>query len=232
MAEQGFLEQKPASPLSLGAVLLLHGAAIAAVVLIKGPGWINPPRPPLIVDAVPIDQPPPPDPIPQPDQKMPQTPSRSQIDVPPREVRTPAPSIPSDPVRNLPTVLIGPDPTPVIPSIGRPVPEPQPQPMERPAPDPVRVEAQFDPRFARELQPPYPVAEERAEREGEVRIRVTIGADGRVAGAQKLSATNDAFWRATERQALSRWRFRPATVDGRPIESSKVLTVRFRLDGR
>jgi protein TonB len=65
-----------------------------------------------------------------------------------------------------------------------------------------------------------------------VRVRVTIGADGRVKAAEKVSATSDAFWRNTERQALTRWRFRPATVDGRPIESSKVLNVKFQLDGR
>ena len=97
-------------------------------------------------------------------------------------------------------------------------------------PPPVRVEAQFDPRFAADLQPPYPPSEEAAQREGRVRIRLTIGADGRVKAVQRLSATSDAFWRATERHALSRWRFRPATVDGRPVESSKVMNLTVRIE--
>ena len=63
-----------------------------------------------------------------------------------------------------------------------------------------------------------------------MRLRVTIGADGRVKAVQRLDATSDAFWRSTERHALSRWRFRPATVDGRPVESTKVLTITFQIE--
>lgn len=230
MAEKGFLEQKPASPLSFGAVLLLHGAAIAAAVLIKGPDWTRHVEPPLVANEIELDKPPPPEPVPEPDPQKPQTPSLSRLDVPPRVVDTPVPSIPADPVRTIPGPIIGADPVPQPGAGTRPLPEPQPVPQ--PIPDPVRVEAQFDPRFAREMQPPYPLNEERAEREGEVRIKVTIGADGRVKAAEKVSATSDSFWRSTERQALSRWRFRPATIDGRPVQTSKVLNVRFRLDGR
>jgi hypothetical protein len=39
MTANGFLERKQASPLGFGTVLLLHGAVIAAVVMVKGPGW-------------------------------------------------------------------------------------------------------------------------------------------------------------------------------------------------
>jgi protein TonB len=53
-----------------------------------------------------------------------------------------------------------------------------------------------------------------------------------VEAVEKVSATSDAFWRVTERQALSRWRFKPATVDGNPVQSSKVLSVFFKLDGQ
>jgi protein TonB len=81
-----------------------------------------------------------------------------------------------------------------------------------------------------QLQPPYPASEERMEREGKVSIRVTIGPDGRVKAAEKVSATSDAFFHETERHALRAWRFKPATVDGKPVESRQVLTVLFRLD--
>jgi protein TonB len=94
----------------------------------------------------------------------------------------------------------------------------------------MRIDAEFDPRFADAMQPAYPTSEQRAQRDGSVRLRVTIGADGRVKAVERLSATSDAFWRATERHALSRWRFRPATVDGRPVESRKVLSVHFRIE--
>jgi protein TonB len=61
-------------------------------------------------------------------------------------------------------------------------------------------------------------------------VRITIGTDGRVKAADKVSATSEAFYSATERHALRSWRFRPATVDGKPIESATVLTVHFRLN--
>ena len=70
---------------------------------------------------------------------------------------------------------------------------------------------------------------ERLQQDGRVRVRITIGADGRVTAIEQLSATHEAFWRATQRQAMSRWRFRPATVDGRPIASTMVMTVTFRI---
>jgi protein TonB len=112
------------------------------------------------------------------------------------------------------------------PAGGTTVPDP---PREAPPP-PVRRGAELDPRFASAVQPQYPIAEQRAGRGGTVVIRVTIGPDGRVRAAERMSATSDAFWAAAERQALTRWRFRPATVDGRPVESSRVMTIHFRIE--
>jgi protein TonB len=103
---------------------------------------------------------------------------------------------------------------------------PLPLPKLEPKP-PVRVEARLR---SGDLQPPYPASEEKLEREGKVTIRVTIGTDGRVKAAERVSAASEAFYAATERHALRSWRFSPAMVDGRPVESTKVLTVSFRLD--
>ena len=228
MAANGFLEQKQTSPLSLGAVVLLHGAAIAAVLLIKGPEWIRHSEPPLVVDLIKTDTPPPENPPPQPEQQLVQPPI-SRIDVPPRVLPTPVPNItmPTTPVLAQTSPVIGNNPEPV-----RDVRQIVTVPPREPIRNPVRVDAQWDPRFTGAMQPPYPQSEVRSEREGSVRIRVTISPEGRVIAAERVSATSDAFWQATQRQALSRWRFRPATVDGRPVQGSKTLTVRFRLDGQ
>ena len=83
-----------------------------------------------------------------------------------------------------------------------PIDIPRVEPPPRPLPDPVRMEARLDPRS--ELLPPYPAEEERA--------------------------ASDAFWRETHRHALRNWRFKPATLDGKPVESVKTMTVRFVLD--
>ena len=100
-----------------------------------------------------------------------------------------------------------------------------------PAPDSVLVAAMIDPRYADAIQPPYPPAEVRAGNEGRVVLRVLIGSDGRVKQVERVSATSDAFFAAAEHQALTRWRFRPATRDGVPVEQWKQMSLRFVLSG-
>jgi protein TonB len=97
-----------------------------------------------------------------------------------------------------------------------------------PPPIPVRHAAQIDP--SSQLQPPYPATELRAQRDGRVQVRVTIAPDGRVIDVALISATSDAFWRETQQQALHHWRFRPATVDGRPVEDTRVMSLIFRIE--
>ncbi|QNQ09020.1 TonB family protein [Sphingomonas alpina] len=87
-----------------------------------------------------------------------------------------------------------------------------------------------DPKYASVFQPTYPAGERRAGNEGRVTVRVLIGADGRVKQVIKVSAASDAFFEVTERQALSKWRFKPATRDGVPQESWQTLSVSFVLN--
>ena len=227
MTANGFLEQKRNSPLGFGTVLMLHGAVIAAVVMLKGPGFILERE----VDTKTFTVPPEPIPDPIPPTPRPDTPvvqQRTVVTAPDRVIITPPIGETVTASRNdtVPGPLVG---TGIEPSTTREVVEVVP-PRPR-QPDPVRVASLFDTRFGSQ-QPPYPSSEERAEREGQVRIRVTIGPDGRVTATQRLAATNDAFWRATDTQARNRWRFRPATLDGRPVQDSKVITIHFRLDGQ
>lgn len=98
-------------------------------------------------------------------------------------------------------------------------------------PPPVITGTEIDPRYARDFQPMYPPAEQRAGRDGVVTLKVLVGVDGRVVRAEQVMATSDEFWRVTLKQALGRWRFRPATRDGIPFEAWRTMTVRFRLDG-
>lgn len=96
-------------------------------------------------------------------------------------------------------------------------------------PAPVMVEASPDPRAT--FQPDYPPSERREGLEGAVTVRVLIGTDGRVKSVERVRSASDAFWEATRRQALARWKFRPATRDGVPYESWRTMTVRFVLEG-
>lgn len=217
MAEAAFLEPRRIRPGAAAIVVLLHGTAITALLMAKGyvpapPGFTE-------TEVTSIRLQPPPPPVPQPVQPRQQ---ETHWTMPP--VPHPAPS-------SFVAPPAPPAPTPDLNSLAsnedvRGVPDLPPVTPAPPAPPPVRREAVL---LAGGLQPPYPTSEQRARREGTVVVQVVVGADGRVVRVEKVSATSDAFFEATARHARSRWRFRPATVDGRPVEATKTLTVRFQL---
>ncbi|MEO9913634.1 TonB family protein [Parasphingorhabdus sp.] len=97
-------------------------------------------------------------------------------------------------------------------------------------PDPVIVAATLNQRYASHFQPAYPTGQLRLEREGEVSVRVLVGTDGRVKNIELIDSPHADFWTATRKQALSKWRFTPATSDGKPIESWMTLKVRFEIN--
>ena len=221
MREGGFLEQKRASPMGFTLVVVGHALVLGAVVLIKGPQFIpaafTPTRVVDITQPEPVDPPPP-------------EPQKERVEVPqqPTVIDHVPPVI--DRIPTLGPVVTDPPLPPLRDSLPPgPIYVPKADPLP-PPPDPVRIEARYDDRYASVLQPPYPASEQRAQRSGQVRMKVTIGTDGRVKAVERLSATNDAFWEIAERHALNRWRFRPATVDGRPVESQKTMTLHFRIE--
>ncbi len=101
--------------------------------------------------------------------------------------------------------------------------------MPKPKPLPILVEPQLDSRYAERFLPPYPSRLLREDLEGKVRVRVLVGTNGRVQDIQLLSADHPDFWKATQRHARRKWRFRPATQDGTAIEQWMTLTVQFRI---
>ena len=96
-------------------------------------------------------------------------------------------------------------------------------------PNPVMREARRDDRYAAGFQPPYPAAAQREGIVGTCTVSVTIAPSGRVSAVRNVACANADFYRVTERQALSRWRFEPATRDGDAIESRLTQTVRFEM---
>lgn len=218
MTGAGFLEQKRSSPATLGVVVALHAAVIAAILMVKGPVWVRPAYRPLVTTFVPAPRTPPPDPRPA---TRHETPRSTPIYTPPQH----NPPIAPNDNHATTTATADPGPIRVAEGSGHDAGDSPTIPVHQP----VFVQPQVDPRYRDSLQPPYPPSEQRMEHEGTVRVRITIAPDGRVSAIERLSATSDAFWRVTERQALSRWRFRPATEDGRPIAGTMTLTLTFRL---
>ena len=96
--------------------------------------------------------------------------------------------------------------------------------------EPVIIGAKLNQRFSRQFQPSYPAAMVRMEQEGIVAVRVLVGTDGRAKKIELISTPHDDLWRTTQRHALKKWRFKPATKDGRPYEAWIDLKVRFELN--
>jgi protein TonB len=208
-------------PVSAGAALLVNGALMMGLVLavptiVKGPEETT-----LWTSNVPIT--PPPEPI---DDKSVELKKAVTATTPPLQRSDPlVKTVPSGPT--LDSVR-----DPVVPSFDPPV-----GPsgagtvvMDPPAtPPPVLVSAEIDSRYAASFQPDYPGSELRQEKEGVVKVRVLIGVDGRIKAVEQVSSPTPGFFDATRRHALAKWRFRPATRDGIPVESWKVMTVRFQI---
>lgn len=201
-------------PRSLGIAVLLNGGAVALLLLVQPVMKIVRPDPPLHIIKVAVEPLPEPPPKPQERQQVHQPISAThplvELPVPPTPVVTgevrPIPAATDDAGSGVgPIVLPTATPTPVLVTVG----------------------PEIDPAHRGDLQPSYPAAELRAEREGVVTVRVLIGADGRVHQVEQVSATSDAFFRATEGQALRRWRFRPATRGSVPVEAWRTMTIRF-----
>ncbi|GLV22287.1 hypothetical protein TomMM35A_21370 [Sphingobium sp. TomMM35A] len=209
------------SPAAIGATIAVHALVVGAFILM--PKEVIAPYVPqiLIGNQIPLDPPPPPEAQPQP----------AETKLPAQPTIDPIPSNPDDLVK-LPNSGEG----PVVPTggttagtgAGSTLIDP---PIE-PGREPVVTEVGIDPRAMAAFQPDYPGSMIRQSVEGSVTVRVSIGADGRVTGIERLSATDEAFWIATQRHAMRKWRFRPATRDGVPVPGTKVLTVHFKLTDR
>jgi protein TonB len=62
-------------------------------------------------------------------------------------------------------------------------------------------------------------------------LRLTIDDRGRVTAVDPIGYADRQFLDAARRYILARWRFDPATQDGRPIAATMVITLSFQLDG-
>jgi protein TonB len=218
MQADGFLNQKRRHPVAMTAAVAINLTAVTALLLAKS-GYVPQVPTILIGDNIPL----PTEPEPNPPKSQPETKARTKVYVPP--VKQPA-RMEGNP---------GVEGTGVLPPSGGTetgtgegtVMPPKPDPTPIPIPiltDPVPLAS-----AARDFQPPYPPQLLRTGVEGTAVVRVLIGTDGRVKQVAIISADDPLFADATERQALRKWRFKPATRDGVAIENWKQLTVRFQI---
>ena len=204
-----------ARPGTLGLVLAGHAAALLMVLTARSelPERIR--NLPIVVTPIPevVE----PEPIP-PEAQPPQSSSTSHVTThePIIGDLTSAPAFDSGPIE-LPTFD---DP------VGEPALPPTP-PIDQP---PVLA----GPRLATagdRLRPPYPESKRRLEEEATLKLRLTIGSDGRVTTVTPIGAADALFLNSAREQILRHWRYHPATENGRPVQSTLTVTIRFELDG-
>ena len=116
-----------------------------------------------------------------------------------------------------------------------------PQDSDRDIPDPglddrnidaeVSVEVDQNARVLRKVDPKYPEAGRRAQREGVVDLECTVGVDGRAADIKVIKEEPKGFsFGEAAIEALKRWRFTPAKKGGESVPQRVKLPIRFTLD--
>jgi protein TonB len=189
----------------------------------------TPPPPPPAPKVEPTPPVPPPPPTPQP------TPPPPVAPAPPPPVAAPSPTPPAQvpPVE----VAVGPSAAPkqAITAVASSAAQPPPASTAAAAPaaparaaPPTRTPASVS--AAQCDKPDYPSASRRMEEEGTVSLRFLVGVDGKV--IQSEIEKSSGFKRLDEaaRAGLSKCRFQPATVDGRPEQAWASMKYTWRLE--
>ncbi|MDF0488132.1 TonB family protein [Sphingomonas sp. H39-1-10] len=207
------------NPGSAALALAINGAILGGLVLFANPTFKKHVETILTINPIPLEPvkpPPPPQPQPKPktiEQASPQ-PVDTSTPVTVTKIADPAPI--SQPTFT-PALDGGGTAGAGTVEIAKPVP-------------PVLVDPTIDPRYASLFQPLFPPDEQRAGRGGRVVVRVLVGVDGRVKDIEQVSATSDSFFAVTRRRALEKWRFKPGTRDGIPVEAWRTVAVSFVLN--
>ena len=205
------------SPRALLFIVGAHAAALAAVMTAKM-DVVRDQFGGTDVTFVPAPIPEPHDPPPpKPQQPAPRDPAISRVD-------TPDPVMPLDPVGPVfnDRPLDFPAAGPTIGTGTEYVPPPPIHPV-------VRKAARFaTPDWA--LKPPYPHEKRQAEEEATLKLRLSIDDQGRVVAVEPVGNVDPVFLAAARKHLIARWRYKPATEDGRPVHSSTVVTLRFELE--
>ena len=218
-------DRKLPKPKGIGLAIGVHAIVIAAVIAMPGVNVVR--HVPGEIEGIFIAKPEPKKPISEPDEPLVKLPPQNTIDNPVK----PVDDLPRAPdVKPTPFTSDGGDITfggGIGTGDGIPI-----DPIEaiEITPDPVFVEPRLNSRFASQFQPRYPTGLLRLEEEGVVSVKVLVGTNGRAKDIRLLSTPHQDFWDSTRKHALKKWRFKPATEDGKPVESWITLKVKFEIN--
>jgi protein TonB len=223
MMQGGFYERKRMSPGAVGVVILLHGAAITALVMAKEGGFAHVKAPPILIDLIKAPKDPPPKPKPtEPHPQQPEILTRTTptVKLPPIDP-IPQPPKPVD----IPRIELPPGPQILI-EPPRPLPPPPPPAVARG--EPARAKANLG-RYVSDAD--YPSDAIRREEQGATRFRLAVGPDGRVTDCTVIGSSGSAALDlATCRLMKSRARFAPAhDSSGNAVADAVSSSITWRL---
>ncbi len=202
-----------------GGWALLQVPAVRDAVVEAVPIFVNFVPPPQVPKAeVPPPPPPPPSPPrPRPTPKSPPPPP-TVVAAPP----SPAPA---------PFVAAPPPPVPVLAAPTPPAPEPPPPaPPAPPPPPPVPQDLPISAiRYARQVEPNYPSTSVDRREEGVVMVQVLIDDKGMPNDVRVAKSSGFPRLDASAVDAVKRFRFHPAVVNGRPAVGYAKIPVEFKL---
>jgi TonB family protein len=96
---------------------------------------------------------------------------------------------------------------------------------------PIRVGAGVEPpKLVQRFEPAYPAEVQKARVEGVAIVEAVISAAGNVEDPKLLKSPNRELGESAL-HAISRWKYRPATVDGDPVPIYLTVTTTFSLNG-
>jgi protein TonB len=220
---------KPA-PIAVAATILLHAVLIAAVVAgLNADREPDTPSEPLKVQLLPPEPappqvaqsaPPPPAPIPPPVKKERPAPKSAAKPAPESKPapRTPS-TAPATAQESQQEAKPAPAPAPSSPATAAP-----------PAPPaPVRTSASEASYAATNRTPPYPRISLTNGEEGTVVLRVLVTAEGTAGAVEVKASSGYMLLDESARKTVMTWRFKPATVDGKPVSEWYQVPIPFKL---
>ena len=209
--------------LAASGALVLHACLLAGAWTITGPSLVHTPPRPIEVSLI---RPPEAPPVVRPPEPLPVNRARPEARKPPPPAAPPAPA-PAPAVAARPTdearpasITAEPAPpaAPVAPRVTEGVPaarrEPAP-PAQVPA---VRVGPRADASWSGNLPPAYPAMARRLGEEGEVQLDIHVAQDGAVDEVRLKKSSGSGLLDRTAIDTVKKWRFKPATVDGKPVD--------------
>jgi periplasmic protein TonB len=79
------------------------------------------------------------------------------------------------------------------------------------------------------VSPVYPETAKKRRAEGWVELQFIVGTDGRASQIEVLRAQPEGMFDRSAVQAVTRWKFKPASLNGQPVEARATTKVGFKL---